>query len=210
MSIIDKKGINVTSGFKLVAPTPIDARFIAQDENDLQSLIDNGAVYNGLVVWVNSLSKQMVYNGTEFIEVASGGSSGGSSGPTLLYENTITLDRRTNSDNSSPAFCPLNLDFLVNYNFNEIDFIIIETNIMNGSLTGKSFVEFYTLQNEGVIISVSLRWQGPIEGGQFSLLYDITSNTGFSFKYGDSVAETNALYDEALVGAQLTIKAYKY
>ena len=80
MSIKDKKGINVTSGFKLVAPTPIDARFIAEDETDLQSLIDNGAIYNGLVVWVNSTSKQMIYNGTAFVEVASGGtSSGGSS-----------------------------------------------------------------------------------------------------------------------------------
>lgn len=88
MSINDKKGINVTSGFKLVAPTPIDARFIAQDENDLQSLIDNGAVYNGLEVWVNSLSKKLRYNGTQFEEITSGGTS---ESP-ILELNTVGMD----------------------------------------------------------------------------------------------------------------------
>lgn len=78
MSILDKKGIGVTSGFKLVSGAPIDARFTAEDEIDLQSLIDNGAVYNGLEVWVNSLGKKKMYNGTEFVDVATGGSSGGS------------------------------------------------------------------------------------------------------------------------------------
>lgn len=76
MSITDKKGINVTSGFKLISKQPIDARFIATDETDLQSLIDNGAVYDGLMVWVQSLGKYMSYNGTEFKELETG--SGGS------------------------------------------------------------------------------------------------------------------------------------
>lgn len=72
MAITDKTGINVASGFKLVAPVPIDARFVATDETDLQSLITNNAVYKGLTVWVESLGKSMVYNGTEFIPIASG------------------------------------------------------------------------------------------------------------------------------------------
>ena len=72
MAITDKTGINVASGFKLVAPVPIDARFVATDETDLQSLITNNAVYKGLTVWVDSLGKNMVYNGTEFVPIASG------------------------------------------------------------------------------------------------------------------------------------------
>lgn len=68
MSINDKKGINLTSGFKYVGGQPLDVRLIAEDESDLQSLVDNGATYNGMVVWVNSTSKRMVFNGSEFIE----------------------------------------------------------------------------------------------------------------------------------------------
>lgn len=75
MSILDKKGIGVTSGFKLVSGAPIDARFTAEDDTDLQSLIDNGAVYEGLEVYVKSLGKKKVYNGTEFVEVSAGGGS---------------------------------------------------------------------------------------------------------------------------------------
>lgn len=68
MSINDKKGINLTSGFKYVGGQPLDVRLVAEDESDLQSLVDNGATYNGMVVWVNSTSKRMVFNGSEFIE----------------------------------------------------------------------------------------------------------------------------------------------
>lgn len=68
MAINDKKGINLTSGFKYVGGQPLDVRLVAEDESDLQSLVDNGATYNGMVVWVNSTSKRMVFNGSEFIE----------------------------------------------------------------------------------------------------------------------------------------------
>lgn len=179
---------------------------IFTEENEFNNLERHVDTLESTIGDIDAVLSEINGSGTTSGDSSSGGSSGG---VTLLHENTITLGARTNSDNSSPAFCPLNLDFLVNYNFNEINFIIIETNIMNGSLTGKSFVEFYTMQNEGVITSVTLKYQGPIPEGQFSLVYDITSNKGFSFKY-DSVEETNAIYDEALVGAQLTIKAYKY
>lgn len=73
MAITDKKGINVTSGFKLISPAPIDARYVVEDETELQSIIDIGSAYNGLEVWVNSLGKKKQYNGTEFVEVQAGG-----------------------------------------------------------------------------------------------------------------------------------------
>lgn len=75
MAITDKKGISVTSGFKLVAPTPIDARFIVEDETELQSIIDSGAAYPGLETWVKSLGRKLQYNGVEFVEITSGGTS---------------------------------------------------------------------------------------------------------------------------------------
>ena len=40
MSINDKKGINLTSGFKYVGGQPLDVRLIAEDESDLQSLVE--------------------------------------------------------------------------------------------------------------------------------------------------------------------------
>ena len=109
MSINYKKGINLTSGFKYVGGQPLDVRLIAEDESDLQSLVDNGATYNGMVVWVNSTSKRKVFNGSEFIEDVNpntignindvleqingggtfsggGSSSGGSSGSSGIYE----------------------------------------------------------------------------------------------------------------------------
>lgn len=75
MSITDKKGINVTSGFKLISSNPIDARYVVEDEEELQSIIDNGAAYNGLEVWVNSLEKKLMYNGNAFIEMNGGEAS---------------------------------------------------------------------------------------------------------------------------------------
>lgn len=89
MAITDKKGINVTSGFKLVSGTPIDARFVADDETDLNSLITNGAVYEGLEVYVKSLGKKLQYNGTEFVEVATGG---GSNVNATVEGDTLTLE----------------------------------------------------------------------------------------------------------------------
>ena len=76
MAITDKKGINVTSGFKLVSPAPIDVRLIAEDENDLQSLINNRATYSGMIVWVESLSKFKFFNGKEFTDMNFGGGGG--------------------------------------------------------------------------------------------------------------------------------------
>lgn len=116
MSINDKKGINLTSGFKYVGGQPLDVRLVAEDESDLQSLVDNGATYNGMVVWVNSTSKRMVFNGSEFIEDVSpdtignindvleqingggtfsggGSSSGGSSGLNYVEYDIIIGDK---------------------------------------------------------------------------------------------------------------------
>ena len=75
MAITDKKGINVTSGFKLISPAPIDARYVVEDETELQSIIDSRAAYPGLETWVKSLGRKLQYNGVEFVEIASGGTS---------------------------------------------------------------------------------------------------------------------------------------
>lgn len=68
MSVLDKKGINVTGGFKLISPQPIDARYIVEDEVELQSIVDNGATYEGLEVWVTAWSKKVVYNGSAWVD----------------------------------------------------------------------------------------------------------------------------------------------
>lgn len=83
MSITDKKGINVTSGFKLISGQPIDARFNVDDETELQTIVTNGAVYEGLHVWIKSLGKEKVWNGTEFTESQASGDS-------VSYETEIT------------------------------------------------------------------------------------------------------------------------
>ena len=72
MAITDKKGINVTSGFKLISPSPIDARYVVDDETELQTIVSSGATYNGLIVWVNSLGKAKQFNGTSFVDIAGG------------------------------------------------------------------------------------------------------------------------------------------
>ena len=73
---INKKGINITSGFKLISPTPIDVRFVVEDEDELQSIIDNQAAYEGLEVWVKSLGRKKQFNGNEFVEIQASGGSG--------------------------------------------------------------------------------------------------------------------------------------
>ena len=87
MSITDKKGINVTSGFKLISGQPIDARFIVEDETELQTIVTNGAVYEGLHVWVKSLGKEKVWNGTEFTEIQANG------GNAVSSEAIVEVDR---------------------------------------------------------------------------------------------------------------------
>lgn len=75
MSFNDKPGIPILGGYKLGSSDPMDVRTIADDAADLQSLIDNGVAYEGLEVYVKSTKKKMQYNGTEFVEVATGGGS---------------------------------------------------------------------------------------------------------------------------------------
>ena len=50
-SIIDKKGIVIAGGFKLLAGSPIDARYQVESTEQLQSILSNGAGYEGLVVY---------------------------------------------------------------------------------------------------------------------------------------------------------------
>lgn len=69
MSILDKKGISVTSGFKLVSGQPLDARIVVDDLDGLQDLINNGATYEGIVVYVKSEQQLKQYNGSEWNNV---------------------------------------------------------------------------------------------------------------------------------------------
>ena len=90
MSFNDKPGIPILGGYKLGTSDPIDVRTIADDEIDLQSLIDNGVAYEGLEVYVKSLGKKKVYNGTEFVEVATGG--GGSNVDIHIENDTLVIN----------------------------------------------------------------------------------------------------------------------
>ena len=69
MSILDKKGISVTSGFKLVSGQPLDARNVVDDLDGLQDLVNNGAAYEGIVVYVKSEQQLKQYNGSEWNNV---------------------------------------------------------------------------------------------------------------------------------------------
>lgn len=92
MSFNDKPGIPILGGYKLGTSDPIDVRTIAEDETDLQSLIDNGVAYEGLEVYVKSLAKKMQYNGTEFVEVSAGGGAG------KVFENVTELPASPDSN----------------------------------------------------------------------------------------------------------------
>ena len=68
----NKKGIGITSGFKYLAESPIDVRFVVADETELQSIIENNAAYPGLLVWVkepnDNKNNLRLYDGESFIE----------------------------------------------------------------------------------------------------------------------------------------------
>lgn len=89
MSITDKKGINVTSGFKLISPQPIDARMVVEDENELVSIVDSAAAYEGQLVYVKSLDKYVSFDGSQFNELETGGgASAHVEGDALVINNS--------------------------------------------------------------------------------------------------------------------------
>lgn len=157
MSILDKKGIGVTSGFKLVSGAPIDARFTAEDETDLQSLIDNGAVYEGLEVYVKSTKKKMQYNGTEFVEFKSASSDSGGIGK--VFEDVTEIPAEPDSNViyrvkvKQPSHVPNDGSIIGTLHFNhtltnvEISKIIEDANIdwIDGALLGDSSYYMYLI-----------------------------------------------------------------
>ena len=62
MAFANKKGITVTSGFKLQAATPLDARANVQTIADRDELVTLNAAYPGLVVYVEDSKILYVYN----------------------------------------------------------------------------------------------------------------------------------------------------
>ena len=66
MSLADKKGINLSDGFKLIAEKPLDARQVVAIEEDKDELVASNAAYAGLMVYVEATKKSYVYNGTNW------------------------------------------------------------------------------------------------------------------------------------------------
>ena len=66
MSLADKKGINLSDGFKLIAEKPLDARQVVAIEDDKAELVASNAAYAGLMVYVEATKKSYVYNGTNW------------------------------------------------------------------------------------------------------------------------------------------------
>lgn len=66
MSLADKKGINLSDGFKLVSEKPLDVRQILDTEADKAELVTAHAAYAGLRVFVKATKCSYVYNGTDW------------------------------------------------------------------------------------------------------------------------------------------------
>lgn len=66
MSLFDKKGISLASGFDYQAEQPLDSRFICATKAELQKLIDGKAAYKGLVTYCIEDSTLYTFNGTQF------------------------------------------------------------------------------------------------------------------------------------------------
>lgn len=225
MSINDKKGINLTSGFKYVGRQPLDVRLVAEDESDLQSLVDNGATYNGMVVWVNSTSKRMVFNGSEFIEdvspntigninnvleqingggtssgggSSSGGSSGGSSGSGItkkVITTRITALEQNESIDEVSLDETIDLSELETYDLVKLDF--------NANSIGQVTIIFnnktYSLETfGGGILGGIFILEGSATYIQLALGLKVFLNQGFSF--GGDIA----------IGTEMTITGIKY
>ena len=74
MAFADKKGITVASGFKLQAPSPIDARFSCSTVEDLAELVSLNAAYPGLQVYCEADTITYKYTGTDWIKMDNGSS----------------------------------------------------------------------------------------------------------------------------------------
>lgn len=55
--INSKRGVNVTSPFKLFSESPLDSRLVVEDISERDSIIKNNAAYEGLIVYVRSEDK---------------------------------------------------------------------------------------------------------------------------------------------------------
>lgn len=62
MSLNDKKGINLNSGFKLVAESPLDVRTVVDKESEKDELVSSHAAYPGMIVHVKESKRTYQYN----------------------------------------------------------------------------------------------------------------------------------------------------
>ena len=72
MSFADKKGITVTSGFKLQADSLLDVRSCVENITERDELVTINAATAGLRVFVKDQNKSFVYNGTSWDELTIG------------------------------------------------------------------------------------------------------------------------------------------
>lgn len=72
MSLIDKKGISLSDGFKLVAKKPLDVRQVIATEKDKDDLVSSNAAYAGLRVFVEATKCNYVYDGSAWQLVTTG------------------------------------------------------------------------------------------------------------------------------------------
>lgn len=72
MSFADKKGITVTSGFKLQADSLLDVRGCVENISERDELVTINAATAGLRVFVKDQKKNYVYNGTSWDELTIG------------------------------------------------------------------------------------------------------------------------------------------
>lgn len=62
MSLDNKKGINLNSGFKLIAESPLDVRTVVDTEAEKQALVTAHAAYTGMIVYVKESKRTYQYN----------------------------------------------------------------------------------------------------------------------------------------------------
>ena len=67
-NIKDKKGIVVTSPFKLLSGVPLDGRVSVETIEERDSIVSSHAAYEGLLVYVKEQKSLYLYQGAEWVK----------------------------------------------------------------------------------------------------------------------------------------------
>ena len=82
-------GILINTGFDVGSSNPIDNRTVKNTTDERDALISDGLVYENLKVYCKDTQKEYRWTGTEWEEVGTGGSGGGSDVYALLPTTQI-------------------------------------------------------------------------------------------------------------------------